>query len=160
MIEFWWRKAEEPEEKTFLEPKFTKTSDRFQGWRFGVLLWTSSTCVVLVINICLAIWALAQHGWGQDGQPVLYEGKCGTSSKLSTGFHLLINAMSTALLCASSYCMQCLSAPTRQELNEAHKRQSWMDIGVLSPRNMRSISKSRRTRWLILGLSTIPLHLL
>ncbi|KAL1595278.1 hypothetical protein SLS60_009968 [Paraconiothyrium brasiliense] len=55
--------------------------------------------------------------------------------------------------------MQCLSAPTRKELDQAHARQSYLDIGVLSPRNLKYISKNRRVRWLILGLSTIPLHL-
>jgi hypothetical protein len=132
----------------------------YKGWRFGVLAWTISTCLVLAMNISLATWAIARHGWGRKGQTILYEGKCDMVSKLSTVAHLLINAMSTALLCASTYCMQCLSAPTRKELDRAHARQLWLDIGVLSPRNLKAISKSRRVRWLILGLSTIPLHLL
>jgi len=163
MFDFWRRKANDPkhiEETTFLEPSLDTRPVKYQGWRSGVLIWTTSTCLILLINIFLAVGALGTHGWGRDGQPVLYEGKCSTVSKMSTGLHLLINTMSTALLCASSYCMQCLSSPTRKELDLAHKKQSWLDVGVLSPRNIRSISKSRRTRWLILGLSTIPLHLL
>jgi hypothetical protein len=160
MLNLWRRRVDQPDEITFLKSSSTGKSNRSQGWRFGVLMCTVSTCVVLVVNTSLATWALAQHGWGQDGQPILHEGKCDTTSKISTGLHLLINAMSTALLSSSSYCMQCLSAPTRQELNLAHKKRSWLDIGVLSPRNIRSISKSRRWRWLILGLSTAPLHLL
>jgi hypothetical protein len=169
MLDFWPRRKTEhskdaedsnTEDTTFLDSKSKKIPDRYQGWRFGVLTCTASTCLVLLINMSLALGALGQNGWGRDGQPVLYEGKCNTISKMSTALHLLINAMSTALLCASSYCMQCLSSPTRQELDQAHKKRSWLDIGVLSPRNMKSISGSRRVRWLVLGLSTIPLHLL
>lgn len=164
MIDFWRRRtSHEPkdaEDATFFEPQTTGLRDKYQGWRFGVLTCASSTCLVLLINICLTLGALGHHGWGRDGQPVLYDGKCDTVSKLSTGVHLLINAMSTTLLCASSYCMQCLSSPTRQELDWAHKQRSWLDIGVLSPRNIKSISKSRRLQWLVLGLSTVPLHLL
>lgn len=162
MFASWRRSVEKTvvvEEKTFLETQSTKPAKRFQGWRFGVLMCTTATCLVLLLNIVLALAALGKGGWGQDGQPILREGDCSMISMLSTGVHLLINAMSTALLGASSYCMQCLSAPTRKELDLAHKKQSWLDIGVLSPRNIRSVSSSRRVRWLILGLSTIPLHL-
>jgi hypothetical protein len=148
------------EHTTFLEPDAPATTKRFQGWRFGVLTCTLSTCFVLLLNVCLSIGVLGRLGWGRDGQPILYQGNCDKVSKFSTVLHIFINAMSTTLLCASSYCMQCLSAPTRQELDLAHQRQSWLDIGVLSPRNIRSVSSSRRIRWLILGLSTIPLHLL
>lgn len=166
MFDFLTRKdqqsheAKDAEDATFLKPESKKLRDKYQGWKFGVLTCTTSTCFVLLINICLALGALGQHGWGKDGQPVLWEGKCDTVSKMSTAFHLLINAMSTTLLCASSYCMQCLSSPTRQELDVAHKQRTWLDIGVLSPRNIKSISKGRKLRWIILALSTIPLHLL
>lgn len=34
--------------------------------------------------------------------------------------HIIINILSTALLAASNYVMQCLSAPTRPDVNEAH----------------------------------------
>lgn len=148
------------ETATFLEPKASAKPKRFQGWRAGVLTCTLSTCLVLLINICLSLGVLGRLGWERDGQPILHEGQCAKVSKLSTVLHIFINAMSMTLLSASSYCMQCLSAPTRRELDAAHERQSWLDIGVLSPRNIRSVSRSRQIRWLILGLSTIPLHLL
>jgi hypothetical protein len=163
MSKFWREEAEEgkdQEDATFLPPTSTKQTRKLQGWRFGVLTCTTSTCFIFIINTSLAISALAKSGWENNGQPTLYKGNCNTVSKLNTGVHLLINEMSTSLLCARSYDMQCLSAPTRQELDRAHSSHFWLDIGVSSPRNIQSISKSRRRRWLILGLSTIPLHLL
>jgi hypothetical protein len=143
MMNIWRRAADAPEETTFLKSESTRKASRFQRWRFGVFICTTSTCVVLLTDISLAIWALAQHGWGVDGQPILHQGKCDTSSKMSTRLHMLINRMSTELLSAISYCMQYLSAPMRQELDLAHRQQSWLDIGVLSPRNIKLISKSR-----------------
>jgi hypothetical protein len=163
MVEGWKHELDEPktvETATFLEPKTSAKSKRFQGWRAGVLTCTLSTCLVFLINISLSLGVLGHLGWGRDGQPILHEGQCAKVSKLSTVLHIFINAMSMTLLSASSYCMQCLSAPTRRELDSAHERQSWLDIGVLSPRNIISVSRSRQIRWLILGLSTIPLHLL
>jgi hypothetical protein len=163
MHKFWRLKADDKqalEQVTFLESKPTKTSDRFRGWRFGVLACAVSSCVVLALNVSMSTWVLARYGWGKKGQPILHEGKCDTVSNMSTGIHILINSLSTVLLCASSYCMQCLSAPTRKELDLAHSKQSWLDIGVLSPRNLEALPKSRKMRWLILGLSTIALHLL
>ncbi|KAH4938710.1 hypothetical protein HBI79_057550 [Parastagonospora nodorum] len=162
MAEGWKHELDEPktvETATFLEPKTSARSKRFQGWRAGVLTCTLSTCLVFLINICLSLGVLGRLGWGRDGQPILHEGQCAKVSKLSTVLHIFINAMSMTLLSASSYCMQCLSAPTRRELDSAHERQSWLDIGVLSPRNIKSVTRSRQVRWLILGLSTIPLHL-
>lgn len=56
--------------------------------------------------------------------------------------------------------MQVLAAPTRQEVDRAHARNRWLDIGVPSVRNLWHISPYRAVVWWILGLSSIPLHLL
>ena len=56
--------------------------------------------------------------------------------------------------------MQCLSAPTRKEVNVAHAQGKWLDIGVPSMRNLKSIAKVRLYMWLALGLSAVPLHLM
>lgn len=79
---------------------------------------------------------------------------------MNTGIHLAINALSTILLSSSNYCMQCLSAPTRKELDNAHSKGKWLDIGVMSTRNLRGIATKRVVLWWLLGISSLPLHLL
>ncbi|KAJ4357542.1 uncharacterized protein N0V89_002118 [Didymosphaeria variabile] len=54
--------------------------------------------------------------------------------------------------------MQRLVAPTRKEIDDAHSTRKWLDIGMPSVRNLASISKVRMVIWVLLGLSSIPLH--
>ena len=56
--------------------------------------------------------------------------------------------------------MQCLTSPTRDEIDKAHARHDWLDIGVPGLRNLRRISWDRVGLWWLLALSGIPLHLL
>jgi hypothetical protein len=51
--------------------------------------------------------------------------------------------------------MQILSAPTRAEVDKAH-RKGKCDIGVPSIRNLFEINKRRACLWLFLGLSSYP----
>ena len=55
--------------------------------------------------------------------------------------------------------MQRLSAPTRDEVDTAHRRRKWVDIGVPSFRNLLLINRWRTLGWLVLGASSLPLHL-
>ncbi|KAF2108210.1 hypothetical protein BDV96DRAFT_285358 [Lophiotrema nucula] len=82
-----------------------------------------------------------------------------TLSRISVGIHLLINALSTILLAASNYTMQVLSSPTRGDLDKAHRSGKWFDIGVLSSRNLSTIPGRRLLLCIVLGFSSIPLHL-
>ena len=56
--------------------------------------------------------------------------------------------------------MQCLTSPTRDEIDKAHARYDWLDIGILSLRNLRRISWDRIGLWWLLAFSSIPIHLL
>ena len=56
--------------------------------------------------------------------------------------------------------MQCLTAPTRTDIDEAHAKGRRLDIGILSVRNLGSIGVKRVLLWSLLGLSSVPLHLL
>jgi hypothetical protein len=94
------------------------------------------------------------------GRRLLFEGDCHTAEQLNIVAHLLINAMSTILLSASNYGMQCPSAPTRKEFDIAHAKKHWLDVGVLSVPNIKSINPKRAILWGILGLRSLPLHLL
>jgi hypothetical protein len=93
---------------------------------------------------------------------VLFDGDCDRVKRLNTGLHLGINILSTILLAGSNYTMQCLSAPTRSEIDSAHNRKPgvYLDIGVPGIRNLGYISRRRVILWVALGLSSLPLHLL
>ena len=94
------------------------------------------------------------------GIGTLYEGSCDKSRTIGLWLHLGINALSTLLLSGSNYTQQCLAAPTRSEIDAAHARRRWMDIGVPSVRNLFRIKCERRWLWIAIGLTSIPLHLL
>ncbi|KAH8627371.1 hypothetical protein IG631_17139 [Alternaria alternata] len=131
---------------------------RFAGWRFSVLSFAVWAAIVLLINIAATI---AGFTVPSDEKGVFFEGDCVYVKRLNTGLHLAINILSTIILAGSNYTMQCLSAPTRNEIDAAHSRKPavHLDVGILSIRNLSYISERRTFLWLLLGLSSLPLHL-
>jgi hypothetical protein len=129
------------------------------GWRTGVIDCAIMAAFVLVVNLAFMIWALVRFRL-DDGVGTLYTGTCQQLQSLNLWVHLLINILSTGLLSASNYCMQCVCAPTRDDIDKAHAKREWMDIGVPSFRNLSGISLKRRLLWIGLAFSSIPLHLL
>ena len=111
------------------------------------------------INVSLTLYAITRYG-SKNGVGLIYQGECERVTKLNQGLHLLLNILSTAMLSASNYCMQLQVAPRRHDVDEAHRRGDWLDIGVPSMRNLFRISKIKFILWLILALSSLPLHLL
>lgn len=83
-----------------------------------------------------------------------------TVNAWTTWLHLLINSLSSLLLSASNYTMQCLSSPTRGEVDRAHARGDWLDIGVVSVRNLWPIDWRRTVLWWRLAPSSVPIHVL
>ncbi|KAL3461696.1 hypothetical protein BJX64DRAFT_260307 [Aspergillus heterothallicus] len=67
--------------------------------------------------------------------------------------------LSTGMLGASHFAMQCLSAPAREDVDRAHAEGRWLDIGVPSMRNLLNIPSLRRWLWIGLVASSVPLHL-
>jgi hypothetical protein len=133
------------------------------GWRFGVISCALATISVFTLNLIFMLWAVGRHESGVNGNQILYQGDCNTVHKLNSVVHIFINVFGTTLLSCSNYCMQCLSAPTRKEADSAHQNKGltgWVDIGVLSIRNLRRIDRRRVVLWLVLSLSSLPLHLL
>lgn len=92
----------------------------------------------------------------------LKEGECETISRTSIALHLVVNILSSSLLAASNYTMQYLGSPTRNEVDRAHQKGDWLDIGVPVFRNLfrRRISRTRALACIVLALSTLPIHLL
>ncbi len=130
------------------------------GWRVGAAIAVVTAGVALIINISIGAWALNNPERRSGALLVeLFQGDCKKVANMNTWAHLAINALSTVLLSGSNYCMQCLIAPTRDDINRAHKKQKWLDIGVPSVRNLGSIGPGRAVLWWALALSSIPLHL-
>ena len=125
----------------------------------GVTLCAITSGLVFLTNLTLTVWASLKYGL-QEGVGTIHQGSCRRTRSLSLWLHIIINLLSTTLLGASNYTMQCLTSPTRDEIDKAHARHDWLDIGVPSLRNLRRISWDRIGLWWMLALSGIPLHLL
>jgi hypothetical protein len=130
-----------------------------KGWRFGILSGSILAFTVLSANLAFTIYGGIKSTTESATQKLLYQGSCAQVTNTSMIIHLVINLLSTLLLSASNYGMQCLSAPTRREIDIAHSKKEWMDIGVLSIKNLGKISTRRTLLWALLGLSSLPLHL-
>jgi len=129
------------------------------GWRFAIASNAIACIVVLFVNLIFYIIIATGTGF-RDGRGSLYDRSCSRIQGINTTVHLVINILSSILLGASNYTMQILTAPTRIEVDRAHSKSTWPDIGIPSTRNLGHISRKRLICWLCLGLSSAPLHLL
>lgn len=129
---------------------------RLQSWRVGIALCAMTSGFTFFVNLALTIW-VSTKGF-EGGIATVQNGDCNLTKKLDLWLHLGINLLSTLLLGASNYTMQCLSAVTRDEINKAHQQGIFLDIGTLSFQNLRRLSWRRVILWWLLALSSIPLH--
>ncbi|KAK1467406.1 hypothetical protein CMEL01_11399, partial [Colletotrichum melonis] len=114
---------------------------------------------ILMTNLGVTIFAVKSYG-SRNGVGLIYEGDCSTVKRLDQWLHLLINLLGTGMLSASNYCMQLQAAPTRENVNAAHAKDKWLDIGIPSLRNLKYLSLWRRCSWALLALTSIPIHLI
>jgi hypothetical protein len=116
---------------------------------------------VFILNIVVTIWVWRNPEFKINGAiRTLLQGSCTRVRRLNIWIHLLVNVLSTLLLCGSNYCMQVLSSPSRAEIDRAHGRRQWLHIGVPSLQNLSRIAPERLLLWLLLTISSVPLHLL
>ena len=125
---------------------------------------TGGLCIaflVLIVNVALLGWA-EYHAAKEnhDGILIIAKQKCSDIDSTLTWLHLGINILSTLLLGSCTFCMQNLASPTREDVDRAHKKYVWLDIGVLSFRNLQWIPKWKVLLLVLLAVSSVPLHLL
>lgn len=128
-----------------------------EGWRAGATASCIVALIVLVVNASVIAWATSRYP-PVGGFGVIFSGGCAEAKRMNTWLQLIINILSSTLLAASNYCMQCLSSPTRKEVDKAHSQGKILDIGIPSIQNLRSIGTDRRVLWIALALSALPLH--
>jgi hypothetical protein len=134
----------------------------FSAWksRRDVLLWINLTFAfsVFVTNLVFTILLWKNYGQSKDGTVNISDGECAHIRHLDSSLHILINFLSTILLSASNLCLQLLLAPTRDEVDAAHGKRRWLDIGVPSFQNLWNLPRSCQVVWMLLACSSIPIH--
>jgi hypothetical protein len=136
-----------------------------QEWIKGAMLCALVTALIGILNAILTIIAagIAYSKKASDSHftyAELYQGDCSITSNWTTGMHLVINVLSSILLAASNYVMQCLSAPSRADIDKAHSKGNWLDIGTLSVRNFWVTDVKSKILWGLLCVSSLPIHML
>lgn len=116
-------------------------------------------CIVLIINVSWLGYARSHYGI-LDGFGIIRKGECSEVKNLSTWYHLLINILSTLLLTGSNAFMAVYSCPSREEVDRAHQRGRFLNVGGLSFGNLRGIAKRKGLVVLVLAISSAPFHLL
>ncbi|OJJ86721.1 uncharacterized protein ASPGLDRAFT_80648 [Aspergillus glaucus CBS 516.65] len=147
-----------------VEQRIQQAQENQREWVTGVLLCAFAAAIVLFLNVVLTIIAASiaysKAGDQEFTSATLYRGKCSTSKNWVRGLLFLINVLSTIMLAASNYCMQCLSAPSRKIVDNAHTQQKWLDIGVPSMKNLCFVGWRRYILWILLLISSLPIHLI
>lgn len=131
------------------------------GWRTAALVNTILTAIVSIIMTVVSVVALVKAG-GFNRPLVFFTGTCGATgaSALNAALHILVNILSTAMLASSNMFIQVLNAPSREDVDKCHARGSWLEIGVLSSRNIFRLSRFKTIAWLGFFSSSIRIHLL
>lgn len=130
-------------------------------WRVGIAFFSIASLIVLITNIGIAVFSIRQYGGATTTafKPV-FMGNCDKSRTLNTWIHFTINILSSILLTGSNFCMQVLTAPTREQVNDAHAKREWLDIGLPSVRNIKAMGNRQKFLWSLLLLTSAPLHLM
>ena len=131
-----------------------------RDWRFGLFAGLSASIFVLTCNAGILLYGVLKSDRVHGSIATIVKGNVATTSRISTALHIFINVLSTTLLTSSNYAMQLLCAPTPEEISRAHQTGKWLEIGLMSFRNLRQIEKKRALLWWLLALSSAPLHLL
>ncbi|GKT97684.1 hypothetical protein Ct61P_15534 [Colletotrichum tofieldiae] len=150
-IEHKWRDS--------VDPTVSSLKKKFCGWRITVLGGSVAAAIIFIINLVVLVWIVSSFPLSASVAKV-FTGSCSKASNISLWSHLAINIVGTVLLAASNSCMQVLLAPTRAEIDNAHQRRQWLDLGSHTARNLRSVGGRKIFLWTLLGVSSLPLHLL
>ncbi|ROT41134.1 hypothetical protein SODALDRAFT_376843 [Sodiomyces alkalinus F11] len=124
------------------------------GWKGGVILNAATGALILLPTVVFFVTALSRH---QGGEARLLEGSCELVRRLDFGLHAALNFFVVVVLMGANYAYQVLTSPTRVEVDMAHARKKWLDIGIPSLRNLAFVAKRRAvlaTTLLVAGVVT------
>jgi hypothetical protein len=125
-----------------------------------MLMLQAGTAVIFAV-VALSLMIMFTVNYAPEGDVGTFmTGNCLTVGRWNSFWHAVLNVASMLFLGAGNYCMQVLVAPSREEVNKAHREGRSMDIGIHSLGNILRISSKRRITWFILGVVSTSMHLL
>ncbi|KAL6915311.1 hypothetical protein FSST1_006806 [Fusarium sambucinum] len=133
------------------------------GWRRMAAFLTISVFVltcILVATLITSLYGIYDDAISIRNDTVIWEAKCDSTEKANLWLHLAINIISTGILASSNFFMQVLVAPTRKEVDKAHQKGYWVEIGVHSLRNFFFLPRHKNLLWLLFSITSVPLHLI
>ena len=127
------------------------------GWRktgaiFFLLIWTLTL-------LLLILFAVSFHASGSWSHTTIFIGNCAQSDRNILFLRVAINIVATAILTSSNFFLFMLVAPAREDIDKAHKRSRWLEVGIPSLRNLRFITYPKFALWSLIAIASIPLHL-
>ena len=128
------------------------------GWRRTAHVNTVAVLISTVLMIAFLITSTSQSG-GVNSNLVFASGNCQDISRKNVFLHLLLNIFSTAIIASSNFFMQVLNAPTRSEVDAAHRHPRPVEIGVPSIHNTYYVAPVKNILWALFTLSSVPIHL-
>lgn len=140
-------------------PRANTLSVRLAQRRTMLIIQAITASVFAAVAVGLMSWFTAKHApVGDVGTFML--GSCSTVNRWNAFWHVFLNVTSTLVLGAGNYCMQVLVAPSRAEVDKAHRQGYSLDVGIHSFANVWKISPKRRGIWFVLGVISTLMHLL
>ena len=147
--------SETPENpKVKLHPSTESIWRRFR--QDATVICIAVALAVFLLNLICTIWVIGRNET-RSSLPAMYIGQCDSVKTMDTWVHLAINVLASALLGASNHVMQTLCAPSRAEIDTAHRKCQSLTI---SSSGLQSLGGRRFWIWLLLWASSMPIHLL
>ena len=138
------------------------------GWRRAaayLIALIFSLAALLLSGLLVSLYGLPNspksisNDEGNSTTTLIFRGSCDASTKYNFWGHLAINLIASGVLASSNFFMQVLVAPTRSDVDRAHAKGVALEIGVQSWRNLFHVPLRNTIFWVLLAVSTIPLHL-
>ncbi|KAI1194267.1 hypothetical protein F5X97DRAFT_327717 [Nemania serpens] len=119
------------------------------GWKRSARI----NCIILIItSLFMASFSAISVSNAGLGIIPLFQSNCESAaiSAVKLAFDLLINIACTLVI---------FNSPSREEIDVAHSKTSWLDIGVPSIRNVFATSNFKTWCWAALLITSIPFHI-
>jgi hypothetical protein len=131
----------------------------FSGRTASLRILAACTAAVFAVNIAVLAYAKSRGSSG-DGDLTLFRGGCSQTKTLNVALHAALNVLAIVVSASVSAFLASLSSPTRDEIDRAHAKGTWFEIGVPSVHNLTRIGTLRAWLCALLFLSTLPIQIL